>query len=58
MADIDNNKRMELLIPAGERLLRRQWVLLWIRKVDIKGAYHLIINDHKLIGNEDFVKYM
>ena len=69
MADIDNNKLMELLIIAGGCLLlsqkyikqrrkRRQWVRPWIRKRDSKGAYYLIINDLRLTDKEDFRKYL
>ena len=37
-----------------ERRKRIQWVRFWIRKTDIKGAYHSIINDLRLTDKEDF----
>ena len=68
MEDIDNNKRMGLLIITGgglllgqehikERRKLRQWVRPWIRKRDSKGAYYSIINDLRLADKEDFRKY-
>ena len=69
MADIDNNKLMDLLIIAGGSLLlsqqhikrrrkRRQWVHPWIRKRDSKGAYYSIINGLRLMYKGDFRKYL
>ena len=39
-----------------EKRTRRQWVRLWIRQRDSKGAYYSIINDLRLTDKENFWK--